>query len=196
MIYNTRQRGSKIVVGLVVGALFLCILDVPAIPAFAQQDVTDCPEKINEAEQLYTIGRFDEAINILTRCIEGGTLRDEDKMRAYRLLGLSYIAKDFLEDARSAIRKLLEMVPHYMPDPIQDPPPFTRLVEEVKEQREEELDEELRDLIPPPSPDRRRTMWMIVGGGALAVGGLVAILVSGGKNGPPTGELPAPPDLP
>lgn len=199
MISITQQRGFTLCAGIVVWAMLVSIVGVPAVPVFAQQQNVDCSEQIVEAEQLYTVGRFDEAINMLTRCIDGGTLDEDEKMRAYRLLGLSYIAKDFLEDARSAVRKLLEMVPNYMPDPVQDPPPFTQMVEEVKEERDEEVDDELREMIP-EQKESRSTLWMIVGGGALAVGALVAVLAGGGGNGddddPTPTDLPGPPDLP
>lgn len=196
----TNMKGFKLCAGVLILALLLSLTGIPAVPVLAAQQSTDWQQKILEAEQLYTIGRFDEAISILTECLEKGQLDEQQKMRVYRLLGLSYIAKDFLEDARGAIRKLLDMVPHYMSDPVQDPPPFTRLVEEVKEQRQEEIDDELAELIP-ERKERKNTMWMIIGGGALAVGALVAVLVSGSGNGNGNGEdpklpLPGPPDLP
>jgi tetratricopeptide (TPR) repeat protein len=189
-----QKRLYSFCVGIVIWSLLVTTIMAPVGSVYAQttQSPTDI---IKEAEQLYTIGRFDEAIKMLTELLERKDISEDQKLRAYRLLGLSYIAKDFLEDARSAIRKLLDMVPDYMPDPVQDPPPFTRMVEEVKQIREEELDDELLPLIPEQKKNNK-TMWMVIGGSVVAVGVLVAVLVSGGGNGGETNPLPEPPDLP
>jgi tetratricopeptide (TPR) repeat protein len=176
----TKKRGFRLYAGMTVLALLLSTLGLPVAPVYAGQQDIECNEKILRAEQLYIIGRFDEAITILTECFDKGGLTDDQKMRAYRLLGLSYIAKDYLEDARSAIRKLLDMVPEYMPDPVQDPPPFTKLVEEVKEQREEEADQDLAGLIP-DSKERKNKMWLIIGGALLIGGGAAAAIMLTGK---------------
>jgi tetratricopeptide (TPR) repeat protein len=189
-----QKRLYSFCVGIVIWSLLVTTIMAPVGSVYAQttQSPTDI---IKEAEQLYTIGRFDEAIKMLTELLERKDISEDQKLRAYRLLGLSYIAKDFLEDARSAIRKLLDMVPDYMSDPVQDPPPFTRMVEEVKQIREEELDDELLPLIPEQKKNNK-TMWMVIGGSVVAVGVLVAVLVSGGGNGGETNPLPEPPDLP
>lgn len=194
MKHERLQFGNKLFVYIVVWSLLVTSVVTPTGFTFAQAQVSG-PEKIKEAEELYTIGRFDEAIKILTEVLERKDISDDLKLRAYRLLGLSYIAKDFLEDARTAIRKLLDMVPHYMPDPVQDPPPFTRMVEEVKQKRDEEIDDEFISLIPEKEKSNK-TMWMIIGGSAVVAGVLVAVLVSGGGNGAGTHPLPEPPDLP
>ncbi len=125
-------------------------------------------------------------------------------MRAYRLLGLAYIAKDYLEDAKTAVQKLLDMVPNYVSDPVQDPPPFTKMVEEVKEQKQTQKREPVPKVTQVTEPEEEKggsKKWYYIGGGVLAAGVIVGILASGGGdgngNGPaPAQALPGPPSVP
>jgi len=96
----------------------------------------DCVDSLDEAEELYRTGNFDQSIEITIDCLEEDELPEEETLRAYRLLGLSYIAQDILQEARWAISRLLEIVPDFEPDPVQDPPTFSRLVEDVREEKQ------------------------------------------------------------
>ena len=171
--------------------LFLSVFTINDVMLFAMVD-NDCIERLDEAEELYRTGGFDEAIEILVYCLDEGELPDDDKMRAYRLLGLAYIAQDYLEDARRAIARLLDLVPDYTPDPIQDPPTFRRLVEDVR------VDEEDDDALPqPPVAEERTSIWYYIGGGILAAGAAVgAVLMLSGDGDDDDPELPGPPALP
>jgi outer membrane biosynthesis protein TonB len=134
----------------------LLTLPVPSIikPVNAQEQ-SICTKNLAEAEKKYNTGRFDEAIVLITECLGQRDISEEEKMKAYRLLGLSYIAKDFLDDARNAVRKLLYMVPSYEPDPVQDPPPFTRLIEEVKHEKPPSPEKPIPQA---PRPEERKTV--------------------------------------
>ncbi len=129
-----------ILIFMLSGALLILPNPFMINPVMAQVQSV-CAKNLADAEQRYNTGRFDEAIGLITECLGKKDISEEEKMKAYRLLGLSYIAKDFLDDARNAVRKLLYMVPNYQPDPVQDPPPFTKLIEEVKQEK-------------PPSPEK------------------------------------------
>ena len=111
--------------------LLLALLAALAGPAAAQT----CASALDRAEASYQSGEFDAAIERLTTCLDQGALSPEERRQAYRLVGLSYIGKDREADARDAVVRLLEVAPNYQPDPALDPPPFVRLVEEMRRQR-------------------------------------------------------------
>jgi tetratricopeptide (TPR) repeat protein len=160
-----------------------------------------CARELRLADQHYRRGAFDQAISLLTQCLNKPGLAEQEKLRAYRLLGLAYIAKDYLNEARSAIRKLLDLVPDYQPDPVQDPPPFTRLVQEVKQAKEKPAprpaEKERLEKIIPAEKDRSTTVYWLAGGaGAVVLGVLAAVLIGGGPGEEKAQPLPGPPDLP
>lgn len=121
--------------------LLLALLAFLAVPAAAQ----NCDTALDDASEQYRAGYFDEAIELLTDCLERNAFDAEERRRVYRLLGLSYIGKDREQDARAAVRALLEVAPDYQPDPAVDPPPFVQLVEEMNQ------------ATPPPPVERPNT---------------------------------------
>ena len=180
-----------VVLGFVVWAFLVTPLADSYTSIYAQVE-GKYGEKLSEAEQLYNTGSFDQAIEILSQVISETDILQEEKQRAYRLLGLNYIAKELEEEARNAVTKLLEMVPDYKTDPIQDPPPFIKLVEEVKVSELEQKKEE---------EEEGGVNWLWIAGGAAAAGAVVAVLIfSGGDDdgGSPTdgGVFPSPPVRP
>lgn len=102
------------------------------------QAQNNCESELREAEDKYRKGFFDEAIDLLDRCLNLEGISKDQRMQAYRLKGLAYIAKDYLNQAKESIKNLLELVPDYKPNPEQDPPAFRDLVEELKEEQEPE----------------------------------------------------------
>ncbi len=164
--------------------------------ALAQQQ--NCTEKLAQAEQLYMEVQPEEAIALLTECIETNEFTQEERQRAYRLLALSYISNEQFDEARDAVRDLLRFAPDYQVDPVQDPPVFVTLIEEI------------RPPITPPvvaeQPKRKGgiSKWLLIGGGVVAGGVLAAVLAGGGgSNGngngngpPPPPTIAAPPPLP
>jgi len=171
---------------------FICfsIVNVPIVNSWGLLFAQDagCEKVLKEAEQKYTDGRFDEAINLITRCLEDPGITAAQKQKSYRLMGLTYIAKDYLIEAKSSIQKLLLLVPNYKPDPVFDPPPFINIVEEVKREtvtvpvtREEE------------KTDNKKWYW--IGGGVAAIVVLIAVLALGNGNGDDK-TLPGAPSLP
>ena len=165
-------------------ALFTLVIPIPA--ALAQ--VVTCQERLAQAEAQYKVGQFEEVIALLPTCLENEGFDEEERQQAYRLLGLSYLGKDLVNDARGAIEKLLELVPNYQADPEQDPPVFTDLVDDVREemQTEPEPEPEPEPQLQPetePDPPTRDgggspLKWVAIGGGALAAAVLGAMLLS------------------
>ena len=94
----------------------------------------DCAEELEQANETYSRGRFDETIALLDRCLAKEEIPEEERLTAYRLKGLSYIGKGLEGDARSSVRRLLALVPNYEPDPVLDPPDFVSLVAEIKQE--------------------------------------------------------------
>jgi len=201
------MRTSKFVVlpRAISFVLIYALILNPALSVVAQDA---CEKQLSDAEQKYYSGRFDEAIETATRCLSSSSITEAEKLRAYKLIGLSYIAKDYLEQARSAVQKLLELVPTYEPDPDQDPPPFTNMVKEIKEKleqakkKQEQAKEQVVAKEPvvqvPPEKKGGGKTWLYIGGGVAV--GLVAVLAAGKKGGdggtPPPALLPEPPAPP
>ncbi len=159
--------------------------------ALAQQQ--NCTEKLAQAEQLYMEVQPEEAIALLTECIETNEFTQEERQRAYRLLALSYISNEQFDEARDAVRDLLEFAPDYQVDPVQDPPVFVTLVEEYRAENPPVVGPPGDRDAEPPRRKRGISKWLLIGGGVVA-GGVVAAVLLGGGGG--DNSLPAPPALP
>lgn len=118
---------------LSVGLTFALALIVGAVstsPIRAQENV-DCANAISRADSSYSYGSFDEAIELLNSCMNQGAFDESEQQRAYVILGRAYLAQNLEEQARSTLRELIRMVPHYEPSP-EYPPSFRKLVQKVK----------------------------------------------------------------
>ena len=106
---------------------------VVAQNAFAQPR-DKCPQERADAENFYLEGEFDEAIRLLQACLVREELFVDEAVQVYRLIGLSGMNKGDMEQAQQAIRDLLQIVPTYEADPIQDPPSYQAMVTVVREE--------------------------------------------------------------
>ncbi|MCH8126601.1 hypothetical protein IIC38_11630 [candidate division KSB1 bacterium] len=209
---------NKRLIGFVILAFLSTILLNPLANSTAWAQDT-CEAAVAKAEQQYKDGLFDDVIKTLESCLPVG-IKDEEKSKAYRLLSLTFLAKDYLDQARDAIRKLLELAPDWQPDPVQDPPPFTNMVGEMRKHMEEEKKKELveqpqeqpaeadkpiDEQVAKPQPQKNggNKKFLIGFGVAAIVGGLALALGGGGNGGTPTvppvtGDttLPNPPGAP
>ena len=111
-------------------AFLFCIYLFPIASVYAQN--ANCTDELTRAEQAYTRGSFDETISLVDQCLNKQNLSETDRRLAFRLKGLSYIGKGLEGDARDAVRRLLEIIPEFNADPIQDPPAFVQMIEEVR----------------------------------------------------------------
>jgi len=92
----------------------------------------DCSDvTLAAAGKDYETGRFRDVVNSLQECTRKG-FTDKQKVQAYRLLAMSYIAMDSLVQARILTGYLLGISPNYEPG-IYDPPAFTRILEETRQ---------------------------------------------------------------
>lgn len=190
-----------------------------AFPAQSLAQEQTCEQLLTEANDLYSLGAFDETIQKLDQCLSLDNLSESQRKTAYRLKGLSFIGKGLEADARESIKHLIELVPNYEPDPVMDPPNFVQMITEVRE----EINTELNQAAPPlevveepavletptstpatvtSNKSKRKKKngkkWILGGLGVAAAGGLVAVLASGGGGGGNSGgdTIAEPPALP
>ena len=85
---------------------------------------------LNEARKSYEIGKFSEVIRSLHLCIHQG-FNEKQKVEAYRLLAMTYIAIDSADKAAIETGFLLQINPTYEAN-LFDPPSFIRMVNNLK----------------------------------------------------------------
>lgn len=88
-----------------------------AIPVLAQDQ---CAILLSEAEDKYDKGRFYEIPELINSCIKEGFTKEE-KVRAYRLLTLTYLFLDYYEKADKSYLELLRLSPEYKTNDELDP---------------------------------------------------------------------------
>lgn len=129
-----------------------------AAPAAAQ----NCNRALDRAADSYQSGDFDATIERLTTCLDANAFSAEERRNAYRLIGLSYIGKDREADARAAVAALLEVSPTYEPDPAVDPPPFVRMVAEMRRDNARQAGQPV-GVVPSPSASGTRAATSAAG---------------------------------
>ncbi len=83
----------------------------------ANKDNSSCHDKLSENESRYNIGRFFECIDGLRDCIASNAYsKVEDKVQAYQLMALSYLAIDSMDEADNYIERILSLNDNYSPD--------------------------------------------------------------------------------
>ena len=85
---------------------------------------------INDADQKYKTGNFEEAIKTVETCIIN--FDEEQKVQAYRLIAKSELEQDNDSAANMAVMKLLNINSNYQPDYLSDPPKFVKIISLVK----------------------------------------------------------------
>ncbi len=120
---------KQIYIPRVAGRILIFLFGILLLPISAKaQECNDV--SLNEARKNYEIGRFPEVINSLTPCINRG-FNEKQKIEAYRLLAMTYIAVDSMDKASVATGFLLQISPTYEAN-LFDPPSFIRLVNSLK----------------------------------------------------------------
>jgi tetratricopeptide (TPR) repeat protein len=161
-----------------------------------------CEKELAEAEAQYQLGRLEEAIASVNHCLNKGEIGSAERERSYLLLGKTHYAKSLLDSARTYLRKLLEVIPNWRPDPENDSPSFQQLAAEVirefemaQQARTQEVKPALpQENKPEPKPSSGgKKKWLWISGGAIAAG-TAAFLISRGEEKPV--RLPDPPAVP
>jgi hypothetical protein len=108
--------------------LVVVILTVP--PAYGQ---VECDVvRLEEAHSKFDLGLIDDTFALLDPCVPEGFDAKELRVDAYRLVALSYIAVDSLDQARSWAKRIVDTNSRYRSDPSVDPPVFTDFVQSYK----------------------------------------------------------------
>ncbi len=98
-------------------SFFILVFFITAIPVFAQDQ---CAISLSEAEDQYEQGRLYEIPVLIQSCIEDG-FTNEEKVRAYRLLTLTYLFLDYQEKADLSYLELLKLSPEFTTNEELDP---------------------------------------------------------------------------
>ena len=179
----------------IVWILVISLLVQPSAAAFASLQENGCDAKLKEAQDKFYDGKFDETIALTKECIDKGNLTEEQKKRGYELLGQALIAKEYLDQANDAIRKLLKIVPNYTPDLERVTPTFAQQVNKIKAEEQQEQQAAAEEK---PKEGGFDMKWVYIGGGVLVAGAAVLLIAGGSKKeeSKPLETLPGPPALP
>lgn len=91
-------------------AVLVAVLLAAVVPVAAQ----NAPGALEECEELYWEGRFEEAVGRLRLLAE--TLAGDEKIRAYEILGRSCVRMGDRDGAAEAFKSILGMHPEWKPD--------------------------------------------------------------------------------
>jgi len=96
---------------------------------YAQNSCDDIT--LTEALKKYELGDFESVLALINPCIETGFSSDE-RVQAFRLLSLTYIAIDSVNAAEQSASRLLKLNPNFEPT-VFDPPLFIRMINAIKQ---------------------------------------------------------------
>lgn len=191
--------------------LFLIVSNLASYSlAWAQTETADCAKQLDQAEEQYYQGHFDQAILMAENCLTRRDLPEDLEIRAHKIIAKASVSKRHVDRAKEELGKILEIDPKVSLDPDLEPPEVIKLFEEVRREKE-------KDTVQPPqpqSPAKKTTPgtvkreegkkgwfarnWYVVAGGAVVIGGGVALLSGGGGNpiDKPPVPLSGPPSFP
>ncbi|MCK5170420.1 MAG: hypothetical protein KAQ75_11125, partial [Bacteroidales bacterium] len=92
--------------------LYLSVIFLLLFSSIALAQQTDCAFKLEEAENLYETGILDSIPAMLRSCVIEG-FDDDELIRAYKLLILTYLFEDYQEMAEFTMLKFLKKFPEY-----------------------------------------------------------------------------------
>jgi tetratricopeptide (TPR) repeat protein len=187
------NRGGPLVI--IIWTIIIALLSQPLTGAFAQVKGV-CEERLKEAEKKFYDGFFDDAIALLNQCLKEPNIAQQERAKTHELLAKVYLGKDYLDQAESALKKLLELVPTYSANPERDTPTFVALVDKVKAEQPKKPE--------PVEKKEEKGAWytntlVLVGAGVVVAGGAALLLLGGKKDsddGLQVNPLPNPPGLP
>ena len=97
------------------------------------QTIEECDTILAQAEEQYRSGYWNNSIELIHQCLNKKDISEANKEKAYRLLVLVYIATELEKEAKEAIRNLLILAPNYKVNPVEDPPQFQKIIDDVSE---------------------------------------------------------------
>ncbi len=102
----------------------------------SQAQIPDCADTLGAAEEAYVWGRFNEAVESVTQCLDLKDLPPTQHRQALRLICVTYLAQNQHQPAKRYAHLLLKIAPDYTPDPHADPPRFREMIQTLKENTE------------------------------------------------------------
>lgn len=100
-------------------------IGIPSLHAQQCDEVT-----LNEARKSYELGKFIETIQSLDFCLKNG-FNNQQKIEANRLIALSCLAMDSIDQARRSVMQILSVQPNYEAN-LFDPQNYILLVNQLK----------------------------------------------------------------
>ncbi len=107
--------------------LFLLVL--VQVPDLVMSQTDSCAFYLKNANKSYEGRYYDAAIEEITFALGRCALNKEDKVKAHKILALSYLGIDDLEAASDEARTIMKIDPAYKPDKFEDDPDYTALFE-------------------------------------------------------------------
>lgn len=175
----------------------------PLTPVGAQHSDV-CERALGAADDQYVDAAYDEALQMVSACLNQSERADSQSVAAYRLLALIHLKRDELDAARGAVVNLLGVDPSYTADPIAHPPAYVSLVAIVRRDLQPTISAVDTTSAPEPTRPpffRRTSTWVTIGGIVVGSGVATVFAVGGGSEGrggpaSTSGPLPVPPGTP
>ena len=98
--------------GTYLASFLMLAVCVPGAEAQLACDVN----RLERATSSYEFGWFDETFDELDPCVPDGFTEKDQRVTAFELMALSYVATDAPDDAREWVRRILHLDPSYQPD--------------------------------------------------------------------------------
>jgi len=133
------------------------------------QTKDQCAAQLDKAEEEYQAGKWTEAIQLIEQCLSKESVGELEKGRAYRILGLVYIAIQLEKEANDAVKNLLIMVPNYKVDPVKDPPSLQKIIDNMAAT----LDPKITSITPSTADQADKGFTMTITGANFVYGSIV-----------------------
>ncbi len=140
--------------------------------AYAQEK---CAVLLEKAEEEYHRGKFNNTIELINNCLQNRGLAKSEQIRAYRLMTLSYLRSGKPQDAEMNVQRIFKLDCCYQPNPAEDEQEFIRLINKVK------ADQKCKN---------GNKKWLWLGGGGLAVAGIITAIILRNNKDLPSGLPP------
>ena len=105
--------------------LSICLFFVLNLPGFAQTDT--CIQHLKDAQTDYSNGLYDQVVVHVQVALKNCPLDKADKIELYKLLILSDLNIDNLEEADKAAGQILRLDPNFKPNKLKDDPKLIEL---------------------------------------------------------------------
>jgi len=138
----------------------------------AQQ--TNCSKILEQAQNLYYEGKFDESVNLIESCMASEALTEDERRQAYKIMSRVELARGDQEKAKENIRLLLQVDPDYQPTIEQETPTFVQLVESLRS----EIDKSERKAVV-QQESKSISKWWYYSAGAVVAGSVYFLLNNG-----------------